>query len=345
MRLYINSLIGREGKDKRTHGGLTPAIQREVSYMKQLLLEADLRLFGEGGEGASSGSEGAAAAEAPASPVRAGKKAGAYDNVIFGRQETAETETSDAGENEQNKNEPDPKARENAWNDLIKGEYKDLYDRNVQRIINSRFKETKSLQENLDKQRPVLDMLLTKYNISNNDMDALTRAIEQDDSYWADLADAAGMSVSQYKDFNRMRVENQKLQEFQKRQQQEQAVRQQVASWQQEADSLKQEFPSLDLNAEIQNPEFARLLQANVGVRTAYMAVHSNEIVSQAMAQSAKKAEERVVNNIRANGQRPTENGSSKQSAFVYKSDVNKLTKEDRREAVRRAARGEIISW
>lgn len=193
--------------------------------------------------------------------------------------------------------------------------------------------------------QPVIDMLMSRYNIQGNDVNALRSAIESDETQWIDAADQAGMSVQQYMQFNRLQRENQALQRQQQERQREAATQATIAQWNQEAEALKQRFPTFDLNAEIQNPNFARLLTANVPMETAFMAVHADDIVSQAMVNTARATEEKVANNIRANGQRPSENGASKQSAFVYKTDVTKLTKADRAEAVRRAARGDVISW
>ena len=55
--------------------------------------------------------------------------------------------------------------------------------------------------------------------------------------------------------------------------------------------------------------------------------------------------EQKLTNKIIAQGQRPTENGISSQSATVVKSDVSQLTKADRDEIRRRVARGEKISF
>lgn len=312
------------------------------------LFMADLTLFAEGGTGSAGAADGAgeAAGQESASEVpatRRAKRTGAYDNVVFGRQEASEDESPAAGEEQPDT--PDPKARQAAWKDLIQGEYKDLFTQETQRIINQRFKQTKGLEEQVNSMQPVIDMLMSRYNIQGNDVNALRSAIESDETQWIDAADQAGMSVQQYMQFNRLQRENQALQRQQQERQREAATQATIAQWNQEAEALKQRFPTFDLNAEIQNPNFARLLTANVPMETAFMAVHADDIVSQAMVNTARATEEKVANNIRANGQRPSENGASKQSAFVYKTDVTKLTKADRAEAVRRAARGDVISW
>ena len=70
-----------------------------------------------------------------------------------------------------------------------------------------------------------------------------------------------------------------------------------------------------------------------------------DEIVTEAMSTSAAQAEKRVVENVRAKGARPAENGVAAQSGFVVKDDVSKLSRKERAEIARRAMRGETISF
>lgn len=69
--------------------------------------------------------------------------------------------------------------------------------------------------------------------------------------------------------------------------------------------------------------------------------MHFDEI----MSAERNVTEQAVIQNIRAKGTRPTENGISSQSAFTIKDDVSKLTKADRAAIAKRVARGEIIEF
>jgi len=60
--------------------------------------------------------------------------------------------------------------------------------------------------------------------------------------------------------------------------------------------------------------------------------------------QNRQAQEKAVVDNIRARGSRPSENGTSSQSAFIVKDDVSKLSKEDRRNIAKRVMMGEKIT-
>jgi len=60
---------------------------------------------------------------------------------------------------------------------------------------------------------------------------------------------------------------------------------------------------------------------------------------------TAQNVEQKLTNKIRANGARPTENGTSSQSSIAVKSDVSQLTKADLAEINRRVSRGEKIRF
>lgn len=228
---------------------------------------------------------------------------------------------------------------------LIKGEYKDLYDARVQDTIQRRLKGTKETVDKYNALAPTLEMLSRKYGVDASDIEALNKAIEEDDAYYEDEALEKGITVEQLKSIRKMERENAEL----KRQMREQNARENAdriyASWMQQADALKGVYPSFDLNAELQNPRFVDLLRNNVDVRTAYEVLHKDEIIPAAMQFTARQVEQKLTNKIIAGGSRPTENGINSQSSVVVKSDVSQLSKEDRAEIIRRVARGEKIRF
>ena len=74
---------------------------------------------------------------------------------------------------------------------MISGEFKDLYTEDTQRMIDRRFKTAKETEEHLEKLRGIADRLAQRYNVDAADADALTAAIDADDSLWQDAADEA----------------------------------------------------------------------------------------------------------------------------------------------------------
>ena len=223
------------------------------------------------------------------------------------------------------------------------GEYKDQYTEDTQRIIDRRFRETKNLETQLSQQKPILDMLMQRYKISDGDLGKLTQAIENDNAYWSQAAEEAGMSVEQYKQFQKLQRENAQLLQAQRRSQNQQAAQQQLQKWYQEAEAMKADYPGFDLGRESQDPQFLSMLRSGVPVKLAYEVMHMDEIKSTVAQTTAQQTEKQVVEGIRAKGARPAENGTSSQSGFVVKDDPAKWTKKDRAEIVRRVQRGEQI--
>lgn len=234
--------------------------------------------------------------------------------------------------------------RQAEFDKLIKGEYKDLYDAKMQDTIQKRLKGTKETVEKYEALSPTLEMLANKYGVKVGDVEALNRAIEEDDSYYEEEALEKGITVQQLKEIRKIERENSAL----KKQMQEQEAKENAsrlyASWMEQAEKTKGIYPSFDLNAEMQNPKFVDLLRVpGVDVRTAYELVHKDDIIAGAMQFAAKTVEKKVTDRIAANGARPAENGLSSQGASLTKSDVSQLSKEELLDIQRRVLRGEKV--
>lgn len=231
---------------------------------------------------------------------------------------------------------------------LIKGQYKAQYDARVQDTIQKRLKSSKETVDKYNALQPVLEILGKKHGVDASDIEALTKAIEEDDSYFEDEALERGMTVKQLKEIRSMERENAELRrqmQAQKDQQAQQNADKLYASWMDQAEKARQVYPTFDLRAEMNNPKFVDLLRSNIDVRTAYEVLHKDEIIPAAMQFTAKTVESKIAKGIAANRARPAENGMSSGSAAVVKSDVSQLTKADRAEIIRRVQRGEKIRF
>lgn len=233
------------------------------------------------------------------------------------------------------------KARREEFERLIGADYKDLYTEKTQKLIDRRFKQTKELEDKDRKMQPILERLSAKYGES--DPDKLLAAIDDDDSYYEREAVERGMTVEQLKQFKKMERENEALKQAAAEQQRQNQARTVYAEWMQQAEAVKQMYPSFDLQTECQNDTFVQLLRNNIDVKTAYEVLHRDDILGGAMAYTAQKTREAMVNDIRTRGMRPSENGLSSNAAAVVKTDVNKMTKAEREEIEKRVLRGERI--
>ena len=257
-----------------------------------------------------------------------------------GEGQTADAEavvnnSSAAGDNEGAKaNERDFNAE---FDNLIKGDYKAQFDAKVQDIINRRFKAQRDVMDELSATRPIIDMLSQKYGTS--DMASLKEAFKNDSALWEASAEAEGLEVDQYREVMQLRAENERYRRQNEMTERQRYVQQQIDNWNREGEGVKAEYEGFDLQTELQNKDFQGLLKAGIPMKMAYELIHSNEI-KEAIREETKKT---VMDNIRANNSRPSENGLKGSNGFVLGKDVSAMTKEDRDEVKRRVSRGEKV--
>ena len=68
------------------------------------------------------------------------------------------------------------------FKELIKGEYKDEFQRMMQDNLNRRFKETDELRRQNEAVRPLLELMAGKYGVQDaSDIEAIREAAEADD--------------------------------------------------------------------------------------------------------------------------------------------------------------------
>ena len=101
-------------------------------------------------------------------------------------------------------------------------------------------------------------------------------------------------------------------------------------------------YPQLDLRTELASPRFADMVLRGVDVKTAYEAVHHEEMLRSAMGYGVQRAAEKL-SRAQITG-RVAENGAESQSASVERLDPRHMTAEERAEIRRRVLeRGEKV--
>ena len=316
--------------------------------IKKLLIQRlNLQLLAEGGSGASSGDGGTVGGETSVTGANAvsqakGVKSNPLADVKYGIQPKENAQTTDVQEKEAA---VAPVDRNAEFEKLIKGEYKDLYDARMQETIRSRLKGTKETVDKYNALTPTLELLAQKYGVDVNNIEALNKAIQDDDSYFEEEALEKGLTVEQLKEIKAMKRENEELKRQESERKNQENRDRIYAKWMEQAKQAQQFYPSLNISEEAKNPQFLSLLNAGIDVKTAFEVIHKDEMIPAAMQYTAKTVAEKVVNSIRANGSRPVENGMSSQSAATVKRDVSQLTKADRLEIERRVRNGEKISF
>lgn len=290
------------------------------------LLKVRLQLFADGGTGA----QGTAAAGA----------------------ETGVT-TPDAGENnvnstaeiQQKKTEEAAKNPEEAFEELINGKYKEQFEKRVHGIVERRLKGTKANAENLAKLQPLIDTLASRYSVDSGNIDGIIQGVMNDTAMYEQEAVSKGLPVETVKQIHRLEAERNAFERTAKQAQQEAAQRAEFVRITEEAKEVKKLYPSFELKKELNNPNFVRLIQAQIPVKTAFEAIHANEIMAAIIPAAVDTATKKVVNSVKANSQRPVENalsGGGSESVSAHKS-VSEMSRADRAELIKRALSGEKI--
>lgn len=309
---------------------------------KLRIFPISLQAFADGAPaaGANGAGEGTDAGSVITQQGKTGEK------VVYGRapekpaapasEKTAVKESPAAGDEE----------RSAKFKAAITGDYKDLYDTEVQKIINRRFKSAKANEETLDSIRPIIEALQQRYGTDAGDYESLMDAIDGDDAIWAQKAEDAGMTVEQYRQVQQLQRQNEEFRVRQENYLAQQRSQQQIGVWMEQAAEMQQDpkFKDFDLQSEIENnPKFLDLLKVGIPVANAYTALHLDDVEGNISAQTQTQTAKAISNNIRARGTRPSEHSAFSQTGITYRSDPSKWTKDDYAEVRKRVQRGEKI--
>ena len=299
--------------------------------MKNRLGALDIQLFADGG-----GAEGTGAADtgAAVSQPQSGET-----KVVYGKQpeKSAESAVPVAGEQNSATDNAETKV---SFEELIKGDYKDEYSKNVQSIVGKRIAQEKARMQPIN---DVIDKLMVRYGAES--IEDLSAKLD-DDSVFEAMAAEKGENPDTLRQLEQLRVFQDQVNRQRKFDEAARNADAQYEKWMNEAEKIREIYPDFNLERELQNPRFGELisiknLQHPISMLDAYKTIHLNEIVKAAEAEALSKA----ARSVNLNASRPSENGLGNQSGVVVKDDVSKLTKKDRADIARRAARGERIEF
>lgn len=119
-----------------------------------------------------------------------------------------------------------------------------------------------------------------------------------------------------------------------------------AAAWEAEGEALKEIYPGFDLRrAARENGEFARLLQAGVGVRRAWEAANLETILGEAMRYAARTAGKKAAQSLSAAAGRVQENSVLDRASSLSRRDVGSLTQSDILKILDEVSRGAKITF
>lgn len=318
------------------------------------LLKVNLQMFN---DGAASGGEGnGATAQATEGALPKAENSGSSrrksgePKVVYGKDASAETTIPVAeGTSEGNgivTTSDSKEARMAKFKEMVEGEYKDEFSEMFQQSFNRRFRDVKATENKLSAQAPIIDILMQRYKIADGDMAKLQSAIEEDNQYWEEAAEEAGLTVEQYKAMKKLERENEELRKIRTQQIGQQKAQAQLESWYKEAEAVKKVYPTFDFKAESTNRDFLGLLRKGLNVQQAYELVHRDEIMEATAKAAAEATGAQMQARIKSKASRPSENGMSSQSAAIVRKDsVSSLNKKDRAKIAKEVLRGGRITF
>lgn len=234
---------------------------------------------------------------------------------------------------------------EDQWNEAKNGKYKDLYGRDVKAAIQDRFKNQDDAKAQLDKLGPMLNLLMEREGVKS--VDDLVTHIMDDDSLYEEEAERRGMTVEGVKNLRALEEENARLKEKEQQDAERMFIEQHLQKLAMQAEELKKIYPNFDLRTELQNDTFRRLTAPNSGldVKTAFYAVHHDELEPQAISYGIQKAQQQMSQSMQANSRRPVEGAALRGQPAEHAIDPRNLTRQEREALIERAKRGEVITF
>lgn len=318
--------------------------------MDNIFERLNLQLFAEGGDGGDGAADaGVNSAQEAAAPVsRRARRANPMAEMTFGVDPNAGQAAADTTEGTQMQTEP-------TFDELIGkgGKHEKEFNEAVRKILQPRLKKS---QDRINSYEPIMQLLGQRYNIAAGeegiDAEALMSALEDDRKYYEDRAYREGVTPETLMMQDKLKRQQEMIDARQKAEREEAQMRSQYMALTQQAVEMQTAMPGFDLDAEMQNPRFMRMVMQNVPVKDAYFAIHHDEIMAaqrqQQMAaanNAVQQARQMTANAIAAGQMRPAENGIGGNAPAQHITNPRSLTKEMREEVRRRVKAGEKIYW
>ena len=162
---------------------------------------------------------------------------------------------------------------------LIKGEFKEQFEERMKNNLKRRFKESSDLKAKNEQNEQIINMLMAKYSISDGDTNSLIEAIKTDDTHLKNEAEKLGVEPDVLKKLRELEYENTTLKKSIDEEKAAKKMERIISEWKKDGEFLKENYPDFDLETESLNPEFVKLLKGGAGLKSAYLAMHHNEII------------------------------------------------------------------
>ena len=265
-----------------------------------------------------------------------------------GTADSSATETSPEANN--NSDVPVEEVKESnpdaEFESLVAGKFKDQYEKKLKAAMDRRFKKADAAEKYNQSVKPLVEEIAAKYGITDGNVDAILTQFRADKTNYEAEALEKGIPVDAVRQMRELERQNRILTQARDEAFQEQQRRAEFNRFMQQADEVKQKYPAFNVENEMNDSAFMAMIHAGVSVENAYVARHSDEILSQTIPYAINKATEKVTNAVKANGKRVLEGGAGN-AAPAAVSDTHKpvseMNSDEIKALVARALSGEKI--
>lgn len=293
-------------------------------------IKLDLQRFAEGGAGSGGGDGGGA-------PMATGQSG---QGSSYGMQPGQQMQQS--------------QGMQPGFRDMLKDpRYKDEADAWIKETMDKRFKnqdqmkqQMQQMQERSQKMDPILSLIGQKYGKGADDLEGIRQALEDDDSLYEERAAKEGLPVKAVKKMDQLEKANQQYKTQIQQAQQDEAMRKHYQSLRQQEQELQKKYPGFNLQAEMQNREFLKMIApGGVSLEKAYFAMHADEIQQQGMQYAGQQAAQAVAATVRSGALRPQENAAGMNAMRGMRVDVSQMTEEQLDEIDRQSRMKRTTLW
>ena len=250
--------------------------------------------------------------------------------------------------------------RTRAFRALIRGEYREQYAAETQKLINRRFRETEALRQRLGALEKAAEGFARRRGLDPADTQSLIGALGASEGAEAPDAHAATEAAAEAKpgraaetaqaadaaDAEAKAKEAEAAAKSRRANAENAAARAHAfaldrsAKWSAQAEECARKNPGFDLGAMCADPTFRLLLTNGADVERAWQAA----TVRERMAEAAAAAEKAVADNIRARGTRPQEAGAGMPRQSL-RPDASRLSDSEVLDVIARLDRRERVSF
>lgn len=305
-------------------------------------LKLNLKMFDEGGAPASSGDAGSGAE-------------GGTEGMSAG---TTNAEGGNSTNNTHAENAASDVDFDAEFADAIKkgGKYHNAFTQKANEVAQRATRASARKAEQLEAQNKqtakLTDFLARMTGKEGTDIDGMISALQENNAFMEKYAMEQGMSVNEAK----LKLENDMYKESEAKRLQaaaaeknremlEKAAADRMNGWLAEGEKVKAAYEGLgikfDMQTELANPDFPRLLRSMGSVEAAFRAIHFDEIMTARENMAIQRTQEETLNSIKANRNRPYEGAVQTSKGIKQESNVSNLTAEDRARIAKEIARGE----